>query len=352
MAGVPRSFPVAGQGGVPAGAIAVTGTLTVTGQTAGGFLALGPDPAVAPTSSTLNFPWGDVRANGVTVALAPDGSLSATYSASPGARTQVVFDVTGYFVPDASGATYVPLAPARVVDTRSGTGLSGPFTELAPRTFQVAGLGGVPAGAVAVTGILTVTGQSGSGFYSLGPDPVASPTSSTLNFPMGDSRATGVTVALGPGGTLSATLSTADQAHLVFDVTGYFVPGGSGATYVGLSPSRLLDTRNATGLSGPFAAHAPRTFQVSGLGGVPVTATAVTGSLTAIGQTNAGYVYLGPVAMASPTTSSLNFPWGDVRANGMTVALGGGGTLSGTFLPAGTVHLLWDVSGYFFDASP
>jgi hypothetical protein len=336
---------------VPAGAIAVTGTLTVTGQTAGGYLALGPDPAVAPTTSTLNFPWGDTRASGVTVALAPDGSLSATYGASPGARTQVVFDVTGYFMPNASGATYMPLAPARIVDTRSGNGLSGPFTEQVPRTFQVAGLGGVPTEAVAVTGVLTVTGQSGSGFYSLGPDPIASPSSSTLNFPMGDTRATGVTVALGAGGTLSATLSTADQAQLVFDVTGYFVPGGSGATYVGLSPTRLLDTRVANGLSGPFAAHTPRTFQVGGRAGVSGTAAAVTGTLTAIGQTGAGFVYLGPTATSSPGTSTLNFPWGDVRANGVTLALGGG-TLSGTFLPAGTVHLLWDVTGFFYDASP
>jgi hypothetical protein len=39
----------------------------------------------------------------------------------------------------------------------------------------------------------------------LGPNPVASPTSSTLNFPLGDNRANGVTVALGAGGTLSAT---------------------------------------------------------------------------------------------------------------------------------------------------
>jgi hypothetical protein len=169
---------------------------------------------------------------------------------------------------------------------------------------------------------------------------------------MGDARASGVTVALGPGGTLSATLSAASQAHLVFDVTGYFVPGGSGSSYVGLSPARLLDTRVAIGLSGPFAASVPRTFQVAGLGGVPTPANAVTGTLTAIGQSGAGYVYLGPTPVASPSSSTLNFPWGDVRANGVTVALGNGGTLSGTFLPAGTVHLLWDVSGYFVDASP
>ncbi len=120
-----------------------------------------------------------------------------------------MFDVTGYFVPDGSGATYVPLPPSRLLDTRVGNGLAGPFVANTPRTFQVAGRGGVPASAVAVTGNLAVTSQSGPGFVYLGPTAVSSPTSSTLNFPTGDTRATGVTVALGPGGTLSATFGYA-----------------------------------------------------------------------------------------------------------------------------------------------
>ena len=54
------------------------------------------------------------------------------------------------------------------------------------------------------------------------------PTSSTLNFPVGDDRANGVTVALGAGGTLSVTFvasAGAASAHVIFDVTGYFMPG-------------------------------------------------------------------------------------------------------------------------------
>jgi hypothetical protein len=86
---------------VPAGAIAVTGNLTVTEQTSPGFVALTPDPINNPTTSTLNFPLGDNRANGVTVDLSATGTLSATYSgeAGPSATTALIFDVTGYFVP-------------------------------------------------------------------------------------------------------------------------------------------------------------------------------------------------------------------------------------------------------------
>jgi hypothetical protein len=205
----------------------------------------------------------------------------------------------------------------------------------------------VPTNAVAVTGNLTVTGQSGAGFVYLGPDPVANPSSSTLNFSAADTRANGVTVALGSGGTLSATFGYAGATELVFDVTGFFVPDGSGATFVPLSPFRLLDSRFGNGLSGPFSAQSPRTFQVSGRGGVPGSAVAVTGNLTVTGQTSAGYAYVGPQPLADPPSSTLNFPWGDTRANGLTVALGPGGALSATYGYAGATHLVFDVTGYF-----
>jgi hypothetical protein len=85
---------------VPGNATAVTGNLTVTGQTALGFLYVGPNAMNNPTSSTLNFPVGDDRANAVTVALGAGGTLSPTYAASTtGPTAQVIFDVTGYFVP-------------------------------------------------------------------------------------------------------------------------------------------------------------------------------------------------------------------------------------------------------------
>ncbi|MEO8638755.1 MAG: hypothetical protein ABI458_02425, partial [Chloroflexota bacterium] len=135
-----------------------------------------------------------------------------------------VFDVTGYFVPDQSGATFVALNPARLLDSRFGNGLSGKFSAGVPRTFQVSGRGGVPANATAVTGNLTVTNASASGAAFLGPVPTPAPDSSTINFPVGDTRANGVTVALGSG-TLSITyFAGSGSADFVFDVTGYFVP--------------------------------------------------------------------------------------------------------------------------------
>ena len=71
----------------------------------------------------------------------------------------VVFDVTGYFSADASGALYVPLNPARILDSRSDTGFSGPLATSVAQTFAVTGQGSVPSAATAVTGNLTVTEQ-------------------------------------------------------------------------------------------------------------------------------------------------------------------------------------------------
>ncbi len=354
-----RTFQVTGRGGVPAGATAVTGNLTVTGQTQPGYLFIGPVATNSPSSSTLNFPKGDDRANGVTVALSGSGTLSVTYvAASSTARTQAIFDVTGYFTADASGATYHAISPTRLLDTRVANGLSGTFKSKTARTFQVTGRGGVPAGATAVTGNLTVTGQTQPGYLFIGPVATNSPSSSTLNFPKADDRANGVAVALSGSGTLSVTYvaaSSTARTQAIFDVTGYFTADASGATYHAISPTRLLDTRVANGLSGTFKSKTARTFQVTGRGGVPAGATAVTGNLTVTGQTQPGYLFIGPVATNSPSSSTLNFPKADDRANGVAVALSGSGTLSVTYVAASSTartQAIFDVTGYFTSSTP
>ncbi len=56
-----------------------------------------------------------------------------------------------------------------------------------------------------------------------------------------------------------------------------------------------------------------------------------------------------PVVAGNPPTFSLNFPRGDIRATGVTVTVGPGGTLSAVFVGAhgATTGLLFDVTGYF-----
>jgi hypothetical protein len=179
----------------------------------------------------------------------------------------------------------------------------------------------------------------------------ATPSTSTLNFPVGDTRANGAVVPLGDGGTLSATYvsSTAGTVELIFDVTGYFAAGDSGAVFVPLNPARLLDSRTGNGLSGAFSVGDPRTFDVAGRGGVPADASAVTGNLTVVRQTRGGHFALGPSVGPDPSFSTLNFPAVDIRANGVAVALGESGGLSNVYIASSsaTTHAVFDVTGYF-----
>jgi hypothetical protein len=352
---VAQSFTVRGRGGVPVEATAVTGNLTVTQQTSLGFLYVGPNSINDPTSSTLNFPKGDDRANAVTVALSADGRLWVTYAA-PVRNTptaQVVFDVTGYFTPDTTGATYHPIAPTRILDTRTNQGIAGSLRSHQAQGFAVRGQAGVPSDAVAVTGNLTVTGQSSLGYLYVGPSPADNPTSSTLNFPLGDDRANAVTVELSGDGKLYVTFaapSLGPTAHAIFDVTGYFTDGGGGSAYVPLTPFRILDTRSNRGIVGALRSHAGQGFTVAGTGGVPSTATAVTGNLTVTQQSSLGYLYVGPQQADNPTSSTLNFPVADDRANAVTVAVGTDGKLWVTYAAptyGPTAHAIFDVTGYF-----
>ena len=331
--GVPRVVQIAGRGSVPATARAVTVNVTVTGQTSSGYVSVGPTMSATPTTSTLNFPTGDTRANNATVALDGSGRLALVFKGAAGSRAHLIVDVTGYYAPDAA-ATYTSVPPARIVDTRVGNGLSAfRFQSGVPRSFRVATRGGVPLGAVAVSINVTMLGQTTNGYVTVGPTVAARPATSTVNAPKGDTRANGATVALDAAGMLSAVFvgAAGSAAHLIIDVTGYYLPGDGGASFVPLDPQRVLDTRSGTGLSHLFASALPRAFQIAGVGAVPGGVVGVTGNVTVVNQTSAGYVSVGPAVAAAPTTSTINFPLGDTRANGVTVGLDGSGRLAAVF---------------------
>ena len=349
--GAARTFPVAGRGGVPSDAVAVTGTVTVVGQTSAGYVSLGPSAATVARSSVVNAPVGDVRASGVTVKLGAGGSLAGLWSGAGGSKAGLIFDVSGYFVAGATGSTYVPLTPARILDTRTGSGLAGQFTSDAPRSFAVRGRGGVPAGAVAVTGNLTVVGPTSGGYLYVGPVAASTPPSSSLNVLKGDTRAASVTVKLDGSGRLGIVWkgSAGAKANVLFDVTGYFVNSSAGATFYPLDAARVLDTRVANGLSGPFPRNVVRTFQATARGTIPVNAVALTGGATVVLPSVSGWLIVGPSGTALGATSTINLPKGDIRANGLTVRVGAGGGLGAVFQgPSGaSANVIFDATGYF-----
>jgi hypothetical protein len=285
----------------------------------------------------------------VTVPLNGSGDIWIVYKAS-GGSAHVLLDITGYFRETTSGKTFFDLAPVRILDSRVNKGLSGVFQPNVPRRLDVAGTNGIPANAEAITGNLTVVGQTRAGYLSITPNSTANPTTSMLNFPLGDVRANGVTVPLNGSGNLWIVYkASGGSTHVILDVTGYFVEGTTGKTFVPVDPSRILDTRNGTGLANKFNANTPRAWDTAGQGGVGSDAIAVIGNVTVTEQTKAGYVSLTPTNIANPTTSTINFPLGDNRANNFTVKLSGTGFLSAVYkAPAGArTHLIVDITGYY-----
>jgi hypothetical protein len=335
---------------IPNNAFAITGNITVVNPSAAGYVSVLPEPlgpGVTPPVANINFKRDEIRGNNLVAALAGDGTLAIV---SRGATSHIVLDVTGYFVSDSGQARYVDVSPDRILDTRVGNGLAGKFQDSVPRTFTVRGRGGVPDNpdVIAVAGNLTVTGQTAAGYVALTPEPTSEPDTSTLNFPLGDNRGNGVVVSLDDAGTLSAVVRFAN-AHLVFDVTGYFVTGGGGAVFHAVDPVRRMDTRFNIGLNGPFVRGNPLTLTVWPGLSVPDSAVGITGNLTVVGQTAAGHVSMTDVPDATPATATVNFPVGDIRGNGVVAPLAGGKT-SFVYIatpPGARTELILDVTGFF-----
>ena len=217
-------------------------------------------------AASLAYPgdrWGDF----VGVAQDPRDTNAVwqgnQYTASPGSWSTKVSEL------QTAGATFVPVAPVRLLDSRVNLGTTGPFTSSVPKTIQIAGKLGIPSNAVAITGNLTVTGQQQAGYASLTRVPDANPATSTINFPLGDNRANNITSPLSSTGAVSITYKAGagKQAHFLLDVTGYFLNDSSGSTYKVLAPVRVLDSRagpGQVGLVGPIPANTNKQFHGRG----------------------------------------------------------------------------------------
>jgi hypothetical protein len=366
----------------------VAQTLTVAAKNPDGSRAAGyggtvhfasSDPAaVLPADYTFTSADAGTQAFSVTLTTAGTESITVTDTADGSISGTQSGVIAAAPVAAPTGGTYHAIPPARVLDSRASytgvtnMGLIGKFVAGTVRTFAVADaryVGGgsspaVPVGANAVTGNITMVNATAAGVVALGPAEASDTEVTTITFAPGDTRATGVTVGLGPGGTLQAVFRSATvgaSVDLIFDATGYFTVDTTGTTYHAVPPGRVLDSRPSTsgttniGLSGKFQNRVVRTFGIVGVRAlgwtgalVPGGATAVTGNLTVTNATSPGYVALGPSMTTTPSTSTLNVIAGTNRANAVTVALRNGrlaavwcGTLRST------ADVIFDVTGYF-----
>jgi hypothetical protein len=300
--------------------------------------------------TTINFALADIRANNVTLGLGPGGTLQAVFrSSTAGSSVHMIFDVTGYFLPNTSGAKWHAVTPGRILDTRrTGGGVthidplgSGKFQARVVRNVKVVGVVGigwttaqVPSNATAVTGNVTVTNATANGYVSFGPTMVAIPATSTLNTAAGYNNANGITVAL-RNGNLQAVWGavSGSTADVIFDVTGYFTTG-TGQAYHPITPVHLMDSRTGLGGTHQFLTESPQTINVGGTGDIPSNAVGISGNLTVWTPTTGGFAFVGPVAVIRPPTSTLNTVAGYSVANGFDVKL--------SSTAYGKVSVVWD----------
>ena len=215
---------VAGAGNAaPAGATAAVVEVTVTNPTAGGFLTVSPAGRPRPVTSNLNHVAGQNLTKEITVGLGtnPAGALSI-FNGSSG-TTDVAVDVVGYYTTAGTG-TFRTLTPARLADTRAGSGQGyAGQTIRAGQTLkiQASGKGGVAAtGASAVVLNVTAPAPDAAGFLTVFPDGATRPGTSNISLVPGQLAVNEVTVKLGPDGSFDI-YNNAGNTDVVVDVAGY-----------------------------------------------------------------------------------------------------------------------------------
>ncbi len=207
---------------VPADARAVVLNVTATGATAGTDVRVYPTPTgdAVPQVSNLNVRAGQTTPNLVTVAVGEGGKVRLR---NLNGSVNLIADIAGYYSPGAAGR-FVPVAPARFLDTRSGIGGAPiPTTAEGYVDLKVAGTRAVPPGATAAVLNLTGTGVSTSTdvrAYPVGAARV--PTVSNLNLTKGATRANLTIVKIGTDGRVRVR-NGAGQVNLIGDLAGYMV---------------------------------------------------------------------------------------------------------------------------------
>jgi len=202
-------------GKVPRSATAVTINLTGVGASAATFVTAWPTGQTRPTASNLNLNARDTRPNLATVALGADRKISLYNLAG---TVDVMVDLTGFYTPE-YGSTFVPRAPVRVFDTRTGSGALGPATRQAMDLDHTWVTPNVTAALLNVTGV-SPTAATYVAVWAADGRPDGSV--STLNLVPGETAANLAAVAVSTMEPISA-YNFRGQTNVIADLAGVFV---------------------------------------------------------------------------------------------------------------------------------
>ncbi|MDG4806687.1 hypothetical protein O7634_07945 [Micromonospora sp. WMMD1120] len=240
------------------------------------------------------------------------------------------------------GAAYTPLAPRRVLDTRTGIG-GYPTVPIPPKaavTVSFSALNGVPEQDIsAVVLNVTATQPTTAGFLQV--YPTGGPADiSSVNFVAGETVPNLVTVPVLKERSVVIVNNSGGTTHVVADLQGYYSASGSG--FRSVEPTRVLDTRAAG--SSALAPNSGRTLDLSAR--VPAAATAVVLNVTVTAPTTSGVLTVHPYGTAVPTASNLNFVAGQTIPNLVLVPVVNG-KVAIQNVSSGRTHVVADLSGWF-----
>src|SRR5439155_2878112 len=229
----------------------------------------------SPPTSTGTSPI-----SGYSVTASPGGNTVSVGASATSAPVSGLSDGTAYtFTVTASNASgagtpsapsnsvtpgrgqYHALAPARILDTRTGVGApKAPLGQGGSLDVSITGQDGVPSSGVAAVVLnVTVTGTTAGSYLTVWPKGVPRPLASNLNWTAGKTVPNLVEVEVGVDGQVSI-FNALGSTNVIFDVAGYVAapvePAGPDGLYTPVVPNRALDTRTGTG-GVPVAAVGP-----------------------------------------------------------------------------------------------
>lgn len=341
------TVPFAGRGEVPSTARAVVANVTAVGATGNGFVTAFDCALPRPNASSLNYTSGVNLGNEVIISL--NGSGQACFYSS--ASIHLTVDVVGY-VDIAS--QYVPVTPARILETRSGQSTIDGENQGVGRTaggeqdfIRVGGRANVPDNAAAAVINVTAVGAGSNGFVTVHPCVFPRPNTASLNYVAGVNRANELIVPLDIDGDIC--IFTRTSIHVLVDVVGY-IPA-SATDYTATTPARFLDTRPGqptidaqdAGV-GKRAAGTQYELQITGRNGIPVGANSVIINVTAVQAEARGFITVHPCKISLPLASSLNHVPFVNGGNEIIAKLDVDGKLC--LFTSRATHLTVDVAGY------
>ncbi|MGC2111587.1 MAG: hypothetical protein WA655_18870 [Candidatus Korobacteraceae bacterium] len=328
---------------IPATAAAYALNVTVVPHGTLGFLTLWPTGQDRPSISVTNSWDGRIKANAAIVPAGSSGAVSVYTSNA----TDVVLDISGYFVPtpNPNALAFYPLKPCRVADTRWPRGsLGGPYLQGGsnPRSLPLlnATSCNIPSTAQAYSLNFTAIPRTRALWvFSTWPHGQAQPNVSTINAPTGTVTANAAIVPAGTNGAIDVAAS--DDTDLAIDINGYFAPSGSnGLSLYPTSPCRAVDTRETVGVfSGELIANI-----VGSSCGISASAQAFVLNATVVPSGPLWLLALWPDGQQQPSASTLN-AWDGMATSNLAIVPATDGEIDAS--AAGSTVLILDISSYF-----